>query len=186
MSFLDISCRSCAVPKATDDSKQHLELWAMTYGEMPWKEFVSNIRFIFHNAIDFSMPLPDIGILDNVSQAINPTVTRYTISNSHGRRGARMSIQLDLEHGLWHSLAPAKATAFSAIWIHLKYIKLSNRIILESQLSPFPQQNCSILSRTKRQPAAGHGTRSTSPCPWDLGMMDEATFVDDGDQWMGV
>ena len=68
---------------------------------------------------------------------------------------------------MWHSLAPAKATAFSAIWIHLKYIKLSNRIILESQISSFPQQNCSIWFRTKRQPAGGHGTRSTSPCPWD-------------------
>ena len=57
------------------------------------------------------MSLQDIVILDSVSQAINPTATQYTISNSHGRRGARMSVQLELENGLWH----LKVTAFSAV-----------------------------------------------------------------------
>ena len=89
------------------------------------------------------MPLPDIGILDNVSQAINPTVTRYTISNSYGRRGARMSIQLDLEHGLWHYVALSCSSTDSCFYCHLNPFEIyndqiiSSRIILESQLSHF-------------------------------------------------
>ena len=84
-----------------------------------------------------------------------------------------MSIQLDLEHGLWHYVALSCSSKDSCFYCHLNPFEIyndqiiSSRIILESQISSFPQQNCSIWFRTKRQPAGGHGTRSTSPCPWD-------------------